>query len=420
MSLSSFIAWRYLRTTQKDRNISFMIRVCFLGIVIGTFSLMLTLIVMNGFEKVIHEKIQGISAPVLIHASGKKIAATQIKQFIEKQFGDDVAAMSSSSINQVIIDRNKNQSVLFFKGVEPQTEALVSSIGQKITLPGPVKNLEKLLTANKIIIGHKTARQYNLKIGDELTIMVPEPTSKKKIVLNKQKVIISGIFNVGLDDYDSNFAYCSLDFLRNIFDEKEGAERIALTLKTPPRSFVDSLFSFNAPAPETLVIEKLRTALPQLSVHSWKDLYPELVSSLKLEKYLMFFLLALISLVACMSMVSLLFMQIQQKRHDIAIFKAMGLAHAKIKSIFLYIGLIITLLASTTGLLLAAAAGYLLERYPLIEIPDVYYVTYLPARMDPEIFIVVFACTLLLGFIATWIPAQRTKRINIAQVLRQE
>ena len=113
-------------------------------------------------------------------------------------------------------------------------------------------------------------------------------------------------------------------------------------------------------------------------------------------------------------------MQIQQKKRDIAIFKAMGMAHRYIKRIFLIIGLTITTLASTIGLTLAAIAGHILEKHQFIKLPDVYFVSHLPARLEPEIFVIVFSCIMLLGFLATWIPANRTKKINVVDVLRQE
>jgi ABC-type lipoprotein release transport system permease subunit len=62
----------------------------------------------------------------------------------------------------------------------------------------------------------------------------------------------------------------------------------------------------------------------------------------------------------------------------------------------------------------------LLEKYPIIELPDVYYVSHLPARMNAEIFVIVFLVTMLLGFLATWLPSRQAKQIKIAQVLRQE
>ena len=434
--LSTKIAWNYLRFREKDKNISFMIKICFIGIFIGTFALMLTLIITNGFEKVIHEKMQGITSQVVIHAPGKRIDDENIKEVIQKEFPQYITAMSSSSVRQLILDHNDQQNILFVKGIEPEHEGKVSSIEQKIIKPrlhstnsvglSPSESennlLSNLLEKNQIIIGHKLAHGHNLKIGDEVKLLVPKPQRKDQIALKKTKAIISGIFKVGLEEYDNNFAYSSLDFLKSVLNEKKGVDQISLKLNDEEKSFSKILSTSLGliPNQETQIIKLLKKRLIGLTVNSWRDLYPALVSSLKLEKYVMFFILALISLVACMNMISLLFMQIQSKKRDIAIFKAMGMPHKKIKNIFLSIGLSITFLASTLGLISAAIAGHLLEKYPFIELPDVYYVSHLPARLDPEIFLVVFVCIMILGFLSTWIPAKRSRKINIVEVLRKE
>lgn len=418
--LSFWISWKYLRFGKKDKNISFMIKICFLGILIGTFALMLSLIITNGFEKVIHEKMQGITSDAIIYVPSRKLDDVSIKAVLEQEFGDKVEAASSSISKQVLIDKDNKQSILFLKGVEPSGEGRVSSIGKKVVLP--IDELSNLLTENGIIVGHKTAELYNLSIGSEVKLLIPEP-SGKKIYLSKTKAIVRGIFKVGLDEYDSNLAYCSIPYLRSLFEKEKGVDQIALALKKEPElslfTKITRLFTFQQPYEEK-VLHQLRARLPELSISSWKELYPALVSSLKLEKYAMFFVLALITLVACMNMISLLFMQIQQKRRDIAIFKTMGMAHKKIRRLFLFLGLLITFLGSLSGLALAALAGYFLEKYPFIQLPDVYYVSYLPARMEPEIFITVFVCTMALGFLATWIPARRTRNIDIVEVLRQD
>lgn len=168
------------------------------------------------------------------------------------------------------------------------------------------------------------------------------------------------------------------------------------------------------------ILKQLKRELPEFSISSWKDLHPALVSSLKLEKYVMFFILALITLVASMNMISLLFMQIQQKRRDIAILKSMGMMEGKIKQIFLFLGMAITITAMSAGLLVSSIVGYILEKYPFLQLPDVYFVSHLPARMEFELFFVVALAVLLLGFLATWIPAKRIEQINITEVLRQE
>ncbi len=428
--LSTYLAWRYLWFKGKDKNIAFMIKICFLGILIGTFALMLTLIITNGFEKVIHEKMQGINSEIIISSQGNRLAYQGIRSVLLTEFKKDIQAVSARTIKQALIDHNERQSVIFLEGIDGKNEAQVTTLPEKIIYPkGLTKNIAKELISNiaenQLFIGDKTASLYNLHVGDEVNLMIPEPTSKHKLFFNKHKFVVGGIFKIGLDEYDSNIAFCHMDRMNKLFNEN-GVDQITVKLHpheknglwTEIKFKIKNFFTTNAE--ETTVIRKLQKRLPQLQINSWKDLYPALVSSLKLEKYVMFFILALITLVASMNMISLLFMQIQQKRRDIAIFKAMGMSDNCIRSIFLHLGVCITLSASTLGLGLAALAGYLLEKYPFIELPDVYYVSYLPARMDPEIFLVVFLATMLLGFLATWIPSRRSKQIEIAQVLRQE
>ncbi len=419
--LSSFIATKYIKFKNKDRNISLMMKICFLGISIGTFALMLTLIIMNGFEKVTHEKMQGINAQAIIYSHGQQLDYNAIKEFLFKNYPNDIKAISPSSMKQLLIDKNKTQSVLFMKGIDPINEALVSNTEEKISLPIDAK-LKNLITDNSVLIGVKTAKNYNLKIGDHFNVLIPKESGRNKIGLKKKSVVVAGIFNIGMEEYDNNFAFCSLNFLQDLFKEdKNSADQVNLTFKEPKLNLFQkilNLFSFKNY--EETILNKLQKALPALTVTSWKNLYPALVSSLKLEKYVMFFILALIIMVACMTMISLLFMYIQQKRRDVAILKSMGFPAKNIRSIFLSIGTKLTFWATVTGLSLAAFTGYLLDKYPFIELPDVYYVSYLPAKMDLEIFIVVFLATMFLGFLATWIPARATMRINVSQVLRQE
>lgn len=442
-ALARLLAWRYLTYRRKDANISFMLKVCFLGIFIGTFALMLTLIITNGFEKVIHEKMQGINAELVVYAVGNKIAYEPLRNHLLKECSNAVAGVSGSATKQAIID-DELQTVMILRGVDELHEHTVNVLNQKVVVPKLTNEkwrpriFEKLLVPDSIVIGHKLAKEKHYAVGDKITILLPEPRSKKSITLLKAAVTITGIFNVGLEEYDNNLALCSLDQFHEWFDE-EGVDQLSMTLRHPEREGLMSLIKqqgivrgclgyvqarWHGLLGRDVGIDNIRTALhkvsPDFVVRTWQDLYPALVSSLKLEKIVMFIVIALITLVASMNMVSLLFMQIQQKRRDIAIFQAMGMEHKLIREIFLYIGMFITVLAALFGLLCAGIVGYFLERYPFIQLPDVYYISYLPARLDAEIFIIVFIVTLVIGFIATWLPAYRTRSIEIAQVLREE
>lgn len=441
MNITSLITSRYLSLTGKDRSIAFMMCMCFAGIAIGTFALMLTLVIFNGFEKVIHEKMQGINAQVIIYAPGSRLDYEPLRAALLKEFPGTIAAISGSSTKQAIIETTQQQSVIFLKGIDTAHEHLVTTINTKIIEPRSSQNIQfnKLLQGKTIIIGNKLAQQLHLVRGDTLKLLIPETGGNNKILLEPRTVTITGIMSIGLEEYDTSFAFCSLELLNDLFDQ-QGIDQLTMRLQAPDHhlhfagktiidpSFWTTLFAkcyvllvsmFKTQNHEDDAINMLKKRFPHLTVCSWKDQYPALVSSLKLEKYVMFFIIALITLVACMNMISLLFMQIQNKRRDIAIFKAMGMADTTITSIFLGLGMRLTLYASLTGLTLAAITGAILEHYPCISLPDVYYISYLPARMEPELFAIVFIATMLMGFLATWIPARRSCKIVISHVLRQ-
>ena len=411
MNVARSLAWKYLRFRHKEGAISLMLSICFFGIVVGTFSLMLTLIITNGFEEVISEKMQGINAHAIISAGGNRLDVTPLRHMLKDEFRSEVVGIAGSTTKQLLIENGDNRTLIFLKGVEPEYERQVTNIEKKLLGPG---TLPALLDDDGIIIGHKLASTLGVKVGQRVNLLIPEPGSSNKITLRKQKATVTGITKVGLDEYDSGFGFCNHDFLREIFDEKDGLENVALKLARAP-SWRDWFVAW-----DDSLVARLKERLQGLNVHSWKELYPALVSSLKLEKYAMFFIIALISLVASMSMISLLFIFMQQKRRDIAILLTMGMQPRDISKIFLQIGMTVTLLGGSIGLALAAIAGYILQHYPFIELPDVYFVSHLPARMNLEIFVLVFACITLLGFIATWLPARRARKLNITQVLRAE
>ncbi len=90
------------------------------------------------------------------------------------------------------------------------------------------------------------------------------------------------------------------------------------------------------------------------------------------------------------------------------------------KSASLIIGMTITITSSLSGLGCAWLASWLLDRYPFVELPDVYYVSHLPVKMEWYIFLAFFVVVRVLVFMATLSPTRRTRNINIANVLRFE
>ena len=402
-----FLAQRILLAHVYQKSISTMTIVCWSGIFIGSFSLALITAIMNGFEVTIHEKMQGIHANLIMQSYGDSIDIDVLGPILTKEF-PEIAAFSPLATHHILLRPKASEdgvpSVALLRGIEPNAEQITSSIAQKIIQP--THPFPQLFTGDAIVIGKQLALNNNIITGDtiELLFMQNEQVRGRKLTLESHTVTVSGIFDTGIDEFDNGVAYCSLSLLEKLF----------------PNSVIEQVnVSLMPGADEEGTIEKLHNRTG-LDVYSWKHLYPALVATLKLEKYVSFFIIALILLVASMNIISLLFMQITQKRPDIALLKAIGMTNNAISSIFFIIGMLISSIASACGLAAAILASWALERYPFITLPDTYYVTQLPVAMTWQIIAAVFCVVIIFSFLATWIPTKRIRLINISQVLRFE
>ena len=423
--LSLSIAWRYLCAIQHQKTIGFMVRVCTLGIFIGSFALMMTLMIMHGFEAVTHEKMQSIHADITIEPPfGTTLALTPLRSMLEATYPNEITAISGSNTRQIILEHQNKELVVMLKSIEPSHEQNVSKLATYVhtqipprVSPAPKSSLDELLQKESLVLGYKAAQNLGLHIGDTVTVYVPEP-GRSKIHLHKKKATITGVLRVGLDEFDQSIALSRLIFQRTLFDEQHdhGVDKLHIKINTN-RSYIWPLNVCN-PKKRPL-IDRLRTKLPRMQVNTWQALNEALVSSLKLEKYVSFLILLLISFVASLNMVCMLILHAEQKKRDIAILRTMGMPAKDISMIFTTMGMCITIFATTAGLCVAAIVGIVLKKYP-ITLPDVYYISQLPIHMHPFLFIIVFCAACFLGLAATYIPTRTIKKNSIVGILRSE
>ena len=385
-----------------------MLGISFIGILIGTFSLTLTLAIMNGFEKVTHDQLQSIHSQIVIRAFGNPISMKSLAPVLEDEF-PEIAAFSPSTMQQVIIQNPNTDditTIVGLKGITAATEARINSLEQKIVQ----QNGKKLLLADvvqhkQLLLGKKLAESLDIDVGDEITLLfAPDEPRRKKISLTQKKARVGGFFKTGIEEFDTGLIFGDLAFVQELFPDA-GITQVNVRLQPGVN--------------EEQAVLALRNRL-HIEVYHWKELYPALVSALKLEKYVMFFILALITLIASMNIISLLFMQINQKRADIAILRAMGMSSGVVKKIFVGMGMLITISASALGLFFATITCILLERYPFITLPDVYFVTHLPAHLEWQAILGVFVLVILLSLLSTWIPIKYTEDVSITQILRYD
>jgi len=403
-----FISLRYLQAAQKNSTIRTMMSICFFGIFIGTFSLALIVSIMKGFEKATYDKMQSIYPQIIIDADGQDIDYQKIATILDDPLYH-IAHYAPEQHAQALCHSLENHTtphVIMIKGIDINKEEYVTPIAKMIIPKDQTHRLADLLIDNQVIIGKQLAIELRVRTGSQITLMyTPEEDFSHTVDFLQKKLIVAGIFDTGIDEFDTNFIYCSSILFQELF-ENHGITQI----------YIQS----NQTVDENILIKSLQQRLG-LQVYSWKKLYRSLVAALELEKYGMFLILLLIILVASSNIISLLFMQITQKRKDIALLLTLGLCQKKVKHVFLTLSMTISILACCSGLIVAYLAGLFLQHFRWIKLPDnVYYTTHLPIIMDRHLFLYIFFVVLMMSFIASKIPLSSIKMKDIATILKND
>ena len=383
-------------------------KICCGGIFLGTFSLALIISIMKGFEEATYLKMQTIYPQIIIDADGQELNYEQLIPILQDPTYK-IASFSPQWIGQALcnnIESDQMPHVVQIKGINPTQEQQVTPLHTMLLPKTQPHYLDRLMKGNQIIIGKQLAVQLQLSTGSQLNLIYTHNEDmSRKVEFEQKKVIVTGIFETGIDDFDANFIYCSSQLFEEIFPD-HGVAQIYLNM-TPKEN-------------ENKVIEKLHDRL-NLNIYSWKKLYTPLVEALELEKYAMFIILLLIVLVASSNIISLLFMLITQKRKDIALLLTFGLTPHKVKNIFLVVSMSITTLSALFGLVGAYLVGVALEHYRWIKLPDnIYYTSHLPIYLDLYLFLFIFFVVLIISFFASLIPLRKIKTIDIANILRND
>jgi lipoprotein-releasing system permease protein len=403
------VGFRYLKARRKQAFISVISAFSILGVMLGVMTLIIVLGVMNGFEKDLKEKILGtVSHLVVLSHSGRMIhdwqrAADRIEDF------HGVEATTPYIYAQAMISNGGKVRGIVVRGID------VNSAGKVINLPnyiveGDLKSLGKdAQELAQIIVGKELALNQGLRVGD--TVQLISPQGKRTpigAIPRVQNFLVAGIFKSGMYEFDANLAYMSLDRAREFFEMGEGVTGIEVKLND----------IYSAPKIGRRIEKSLGAPF---WTRTWREMYRNLFTALRLEKVAMFVILTFIVLVAAFNIVISLIMLVMEKSRDIAILKSLGATSDKVMRIFIVQGMMVGLVGTLLGALFGVAGAALLAKYPVAILPEeVYTITTLPVAVDALDVLTICVVALTICFLATLYPSLRAARMAPAEALRYE
>jgi len=410
MSFVTFVSGRYLRTRQKRAFISLITGLSVAGVTVGVMALIVVIAVMAGFESDLKSRIMGIRPHLVITA--KKGALTDYDRIVEEVNAIEGTENASAYIATQVVLRTANRAAgALLKGIVPTrgktgipdvdtANLIVPNSGAKGTQAGA-------RTPPGIILGKQLAASLGVIRGDSIHMITPRGMlSPAGHIPAMAKYKVVDLFESGMYEFDGALAFVTLAQAQKMLHMPGSVSGIEIRLAN-----LDQTDRFQ---------EKIQRLLGgDFKVENWKQINRNLFSALRLEKTVMFIILALIVLVAAFNIAGSLVMMVMEKRRDIAILKTMGATAKSIGRIFVVKGLTIGLAGTTLGTSAGLILCTLLERYQFVKLPaDVYYITSLPVYLKAMDVLMIVLCAILICFAATLYPARQAAAIDPVEAIR--
>ncbi len=393
MNLPAYIGIRFSVSQKDSAFLSFITRVSMIGLTLGVVALIVVVSVMNGFDSQLKYRILGAVPHMVVHGelpttpiNGVRASAPFLKR------------------DGMLVQSNKNRLVAVY-GIDPGKEKEMSVVPSHMV----EGRLEDLVPGSyKIAIGKPLGLQLGLWTGDNITLLIPEPSPQGSMVVPKiARVELASTFALQ-SELDYALVLINLEDLKQIVGVVQHDTRLTL----------DNIFQVGG-------VRKSLEA--EVNVTDWSREYGDFFETVRMEKLMMFILLTLIVMIAAFNTVSGLSMMVKEKQAEIAVLRTMGLSRGRVMQVFIIQGSFIGLVGTVAGVILGVPLAYnVTEVVGFFE--DVFggrmlagtYFDRVPSDVRLFDIIVIILVSFLISILATLYPAYRAAKVDPANALGAE
>lgn len=400
------LALRYISDRKRERWISISAFLTAGGLLLGVAVLIIILSVMQGFRDSLLDKMLSMNGHISILAkiSDEELKAIQSLPEVQKAF-----RMTQKQI-MMTVEKPGMSPQIFGAIIRAMPEKELRSFLSKNFKYGSIDDMQ---ADEGLCLGSKISQEYGINIGDKVLLTSPDQiTTPFGEGIPSIEVDVSAVFNFGMTYYDSAFCFMT----KESFD----------TLNLPA---IEPVFIFlKDPYKSQSLKEKLKNTSYYNYINEWQSQDITFVQVLTVQKNVMFIVISLMILIAAFNGVSSLFMLVKEKSKEIAILRVLGSTKKEIRSIFLYIGLLISSVSITLGVILGVSVALTLDYIRLffekllgVDLfpAEFYQMTKIPVYLDFwQIIMVAFWCLALIMLVLLY-PIQRSMKVDPDYELRE-
>lgn len=413
MNTPFFISWRYQRGKQKNRLVSLISLFSSIGIALGVAVLIIGLSAMNGFERELNQRVLSVVPHAEIYAhKGDNEGIIQQGNRLEALLGEhpSIKAVSPFVNFTALIENGTKLKIAQVRGVEPQKQQQVSQLAQFV----PSEQWQAFAQEGGLILGAGIARDLDINVGDEVTLLLPQPTEDGKLAQPLRfSLSVSGILRLD-GQLDHSYALLPLVKAQELLELEESQISGIEMAVVQPFEVRQINFSRLADYPQSLYLQ------------TWIDKFGYMYNDIQLIRTVMYIAMVLVIGVACFNIISTLVMAVKDKQGDIAIQRTLGANDSFIKRIFLWYGLISGMKGALFGVIIGIFFSLNLTEIikfleNLFEMKvlsgGIYFIDFLPSEIHWLDIVWVLLATMLLSLGASLYPAHRASKLQPAKVL---
>ncbi len=386
MKLAFQLAWRFLSSAKRQTLI------IVLGISVGVSVQVFIGSLISGLQNSLVDTTIGSSAHVTIvsgDAENKLMNNYESTMMSLESYSDDITVVSPVVDLGGTIKKGLLEKEILFRGFDLSEANQIYNFDLKLTEGSSLP-----INSNEVILGITLGEvdQLDLSIGDTIDITILGVDYTLKVV---------GFFDFNVAIINRTWGIGTLDTLQNIIGE-ESVTSIELQIKEvfDAEEIALSLDSF-------IEDDSLKTT-------NWMAENQELLSGLQGQSIssLMIQVFVIISVVLGIS--STLAITVMQKSKQIGILKAMGILDKDASRVFLFEGFILGIFGAIGGIVLGLGLSYAFTTFALG--PDGEPVV--PLFIDPGFILLSAGIALIASTIAALIPAVKSSKLTVIEVIR--